>query len=98
MANDHYKKRLAVFPAPAGTGMSLTKLSLAGNKLFPARESLVSDVPAGDGKTANSYSSNSFMAGVVDTGDKCIAGVIVTGNYYKLIGGVMEFMNIRDKA
>ncbi len=26
--------------------MSLTKLSLAGNKLFPARESLVSDIPA----------------------------------------------------
>ncbi len=40
------KKRLAIFPSPAG--MSLTKLSLAGNiKLFPARESLVSDIPAG---------------------------------------------------
>ncbi len=79
VANDHYKKRWAVFPAQAG--MSLTKLSLAGTKLFPARESLISDVPAaGDGKTAYSYSSNSFMAGVVDTVDKCIAGVIVTGN------------------
>ncbi len=32
VANDHYKKSLAVFPAPAG--MSLTKLSLAGNKLI----------------------------------------------------------------
>jgi hypothetical protein len=34
--------------------MSLTKLSLGGNndviyKLFPPRESLVSDIPAGDG-------------------------------------------------
>ncbi len=30
--------------------MALTKLSLAGNNLvFPARESLVSDIPAGDG-------------------------------------------------
>jgi hypothetical protein len=34
--------------------MSLTKLSLGGNndviyKLFPLRESLVSDIPAGDG-------------------------------------------------
>ncbi len=38
--------------------MSLTKLSLAGNtviKLFPARESLVSDIPAGDGKLANLF-------------------------------------------
>ncbi len=36
--------------------MSLTKLSLDGNtviKFLPARESLVSDVPDGDGKTAN---------------------------------------------
>jgi hypothetical protein len=44
------KKRLALFPSPAG--MSLTNLSLAGynyNKLFPARESLVSDIPSGDG-------------------------------------------------
>jgi hypothetical protein len=35
--------------------MSFTKLSLGGNndviyKLFPPRESLVSDIPAGDGK------------------------------------------------
>ncbi len=36
-------------------GMSLTKLSLASGiiKLFPARESLVSDIPSADGKTAN---------------------------------------------
>jgi hypothetical protein len=34
--------------------MSPTKLSLAGNNLvFPARESLVSDITAGDGKIAN---------------------------------------------
>ncbi len=43
------KKRLSIFPSPAG--MSLTKLFLAGViKLFPARESLISDIPAGDGK------------------------------------------------
>jgi hypothetical protein len=36
--------------------MSLTKLSLAGKiKLFPARESLVNDIPAGDRKTANIF-------------------------------------------
>ncbi len=46
----HCKKRLAVFPSPAG--MSLTKLSLARNNLlinlFPAMESLVSDIPDED--------------------------------------------------
>jgi len=50
------KKRLAVFPSPAGT--SLTELSLAGNNLitvFLARESLVSDIPAGDGNVANLF-------------------------------------------
>ncbi len=42
---------LAVYPSPAG--MSLTKFSLIGNNLLlPARESLVSDMPAGDGKIA----------------------------------------------
>ncbi len=34
----HCKKRLAILTSPAG--MSLTKLSLAGNKFVPARESL----------------------------------------------------------
>ncbi len=48
----HCKKRLAIFPPPAG--MSLTKLSLAGNNLINhARESLISDIPAGDKKFAN---------------------------------------------
>jgi hypothetical protein len=47
----HCIKGLAVFLSTAG--MSLVKLSLKGNNLlFPARESLVSGVPAGDGKTA----------------------------------------------
>jgi hypothetical protein len=50
------KEMLAVFPSPAG--MSLTKLSLAGNNvIIPARESLVSDIPAGDGQTANLFYS-----------------------------------------
>jgi hypothetical protein len=51
----HCKKELAVFPSPAG--MSLIKLFLGGNNLFffPPRESFVSDIPAGDGKMANSF-------------------------------------------
>jgi hypothetical protein len=47
------KKRLAIFPSPAG--MSLTKLSLAGNRLFPARKSLISEIPAGVGKFAKLF-------------------------------------------
>ncbi len=36
--------------------MSLTKLSLAGNSLIiPARESLVSDFPVGNGKIVNLF-------------------------------------------
>jgi len=36
--------------------MSLAKLSFAGKiKIVSARESLVSDIPAGDGKTANLF-------------------------------------------
>jgi hypothetical protein len=45
----HCKKRLAIFRPPAG--MSLTSLSRGRNiTLFPPRESLVSDIPAEDGK------------------------------------------------
>ncbi len=48
-------KRLAIFLSPAG--MSPTKLFLAGNNLIiiPTRESLVSGIPAGDGKNANLF-------------------------------------------
>ncbi len=46
------KKNFSIFLSP--TGMSLTKVSLGGNndviyKLFPPREILVSDIPAGVG-------------------------------------------------
>jgi hypothetical protein len=49
----HRKKSFSIFLSPAGM-MSLTKLSVGGNNLymtslFPSRESLVSDIPAGDG-------------------------------------------------
>jgi hypothetical protein len=45
----HCKKRLQVFPSPAG--MSLTKLSRPGIiLLFPAWERLDSDIPTGDRK------------------------------------------------
>jgi len=45
-------KKVSDFPSPAE--MSLTKLSLAGNIV---RESLVSDIPAGDRKIANIFYS-----------------------------------------
>ncbi len=45
----HCKKMLSIFQSPAG--MSLIKLSLAGNyKVIPARKSLVCGIPAGDMK------------------------------------------------
>jgi hypothetical protein len=48
----HRKKSFSIFPSPAG--MSLTKLSLGGKNLFmtslfPPRDSLVRDIPSGDG-------------------------------------------------
>jgi hypothetical protein len=49
----HRKKSFSIFPSPAG--LSLTKLSLSAGiydviyKLFLPRESLVSEIPAGDG-------------------------------------------------
>jgi hypothetical protein len=47
------KKSFSIFPSPAG-GFSFTKLSLGGSydviyTLFLSRESLVWDIPAGDG-------------------------------------------------
>ncbi len=50
------KKRLPIFPSPAG--MSQTKLSLAGNNYIIPRQgefSVISDIPAGDGKIANLF-------------------------------------------
>jgi hypothetical protein len=46
--NVHGKKRFAIFPSPAW--MLITKLSLA-------RESLVCDIPAGEGKIAHLFYS-----------------------------------------
>ncbi len=51
IVSSHRKKNFSIFPSLAG--MSLTKLSLGRNndvvyKLFPLRESLVSDILAGD--------------------------------------------------
>ncbi len=49
----HCKKRLAVFPPP---GCHLPNSPWPGRiKLFPARESLVCDITAGDGKLANLF-------------------------------------------
>ncbi len=48
----HTVKKVIDFPVPNRDVMSLTKLSLAGNNL---KESLISDIPAGDGKIANLF-------------------------------------------
>ncbi len=54
----HRKKKLSEFPVPSRD--VTTKLSLGGNndviyKLFLPRGSLVSDIPAGDGKLDNFF-------------------------------------------
>jgi hypothetical protein len=49
----HCKNRFTIFPSPAG--MSLTKLSLAAGNNLTSRESLVSDIPAWDGKIDNLF-------------------------------------------
>ncbi len=58
--NSHYtvKKKVREFPVPRRD--VTTKLSLGGNndvitELFLPRESLVSDIPAGDGKLVNLF-------------------------------------------
>jgi hypothetical protein len=52
----HSKKRLAVFPSQPGYHLP-NSLWPGIIKLFPARESLVSDIPAGDEKIANLFYS-----------------------------------------
>jgi hypothetical protein len=57
------KKNFSILPSPAG--MSLTKLSLGGNndviyKLFPPRQSLVSDIPPGDRNIEKLFFSKQF--------------------------------------
>ncbi len=50
----HCKKKVCCFPVPSRDVTYVPNSPWAGIiKLFPARESLVSDTPAGDGKTAN---------------------------------------------
>jgi hypothetical protein len=68
----HRIKSFSIFPSPAG--MSLTKLSLGWNddvifKLFPPRESLASDIPAGDGNIEK------LLYGVQEKNDHCIITV-----------------------
>jgi hypothetical protein len=54
-ADVHCKKRLAFFPLPQ-PGCHLSNSPWLGiYLLFPARESLASDIPAEDGKTANIF-------------------------------------------
>ncbi len=65
----HRKKKVREFPVPSRD--VTTKLSLGGNndvttKLFLSRGSLVSDIPAGDGKLVNLFLR--CREGGVDTG------------------------------
>jgi hypothetical protein len=63
----HYKKSLAIFPFPSSPWPGIIKL-------FLARESLVSDIPAGDGKIAELfYSVPSLDKNVIPVADSAVA-------------------------
>ena len=70
----HRKKKVRKFPVPSRD--VTTKLSLGGNydvitELFLPRGSLVSDIPAGDGKNDNLYlqCGHTALAGQIGKGD-----------------------------
>jgi hypothetical protein len=50
-------KKVSVFPSPAGMSPTQTLPGPGIVKIFPARDSLVSDIPAGDGKIMNLFYS-----------------------------------------
>jgi hypothetical protein len=50
----HCNKRLAIFPSPAWWSLTNSPWPRI-IKLFPAMDSLVSDIPAGDGKIVNLF-------------------------------------------
>ncbi len=70
----HCKKRIAVFPSPAG--MSLTKLSLGIIKLFPARESFVSDIPVGNRKKPLTFLQCIIPILTFDDHQSCVCSVL----------------------
>jgi hypothetical protein len=49
------KKRVSHFPVPSRDVTDQTLSGREKTKLFPPRKSLISDIPARDGKTANSF-------------------------------------------
>ncbi len=76
----HRKKSFSIFPSPAG--MSLTKLSLGGNNLymtslFPPRESLVIDIPAGDGNIEKLFLRCIKLPGFIYHNIDCLSSILV---------------------
>ncbi len=55
--NTYCKNRITNFSSPAGMSTKKILLGVKKIKLFFARESLVSDIPAGDGKIDNLFYS-----------------------------------------
>jgi hypothetical protein len=72
----HTVKRSMIFPSPAW--MSLTKLSLAVIiKLFLARDSLVSDIPAGDRKNDNPFFTVQDIMNLLVRVERCDSELLV---------------------
>ncbi len=94
----HCKKMFVIFPSPAG--MSLTKLSLGGNndviyKLFPPRESLVSDISAGDGKIVNLFLQCAFLFGRWGGGGVEHINCAVCSVYTRIKADIVQFCFFR---
>jgi hypothetical protein len=62
----HCNKKVTVFPV---FSQDVTYQTLPGRKLFPARGSLVSDIPSGDGKTANLFLQCTAVNGILTNND-----------------------------
>jgi hypothetical protein len=67
--NIHCKKRLVIFPSPAG--MSLTNFSLAGKFKF----GLVRDIPAGDGKIDKLFYSAHCIVIYLQSEEHAVRGI-----------------------
>ncbi len=77
----HCKKRLAAFPSPAGHLQNSPWPWII--KLCPARESLESDIPAGDGKIANLFLQCSNLKNCESMKEPTTAFSQLFQNYFK---------------
>jgi hypothetical protein len=52
---EHRKKSFLIFSSPAGMSLTWAGIMTSYINLFPPRESLISDIPSGDGNIENLF-------------------------------------------